>query len=283
MTDEAPRKPRGSPPSWLEDAWNEGRRENDGIVVPLEAFASYVTSKSVSRASNALRVAELYLACACAAQSSAAIARFEQRYFPVVGRALRRLKVAESVIDDLEGSLREKLFFGDSTSPQKQAPWITDYSGVGPLESWLRTIAVRAALKVVRRNDRNVELDDRALDDMDRAPDPELLYLRKMHAPQIEAAIERAMATLSTRERTLVRQHYLEAMGIDAIGKHYGVHRATAARWLAALRVTIARQVRESLAIELSLGDEELESLVRYAARDLDFSVGRLVAAPKVT
>ena len=74
----------------------------------------------------------------------------------------------------------------------------------------------------------------------DTAADPELLHLKQHYREAFRAAFASAMTSLSSEERVLLRQHFIDGLNIDEIAALHHIHRATAARWLAQARETIA-------------------------------------------
>jgi RNA polymerase sigma-70 factor (ECF subfamily) len=83
------------------------------------------------------------------------------------------------------------------------------------------------------------------------------------------------MNDLTPRDRSMLRFHLIDGLSIDQIGKLESVHRATAARWIAAARKKIHDAVRADLRRQMKLTRAELESLIRVVRSRLDFSVKR--------
>jgi RNA polymerase sigma-70 factor (ECF subfamily) len=100
---------------------------------------------------------------------------------------------------------------------------------------------------------------------------PEFLLLLKTHKLEITAAFRDALASLSSRNRNVLRYHFIEELTIDHIGSLYGVHRATAARWINHARTLLFNQTRDLFRRRISMSDGEfhrililLESQIRY-------------------
>lgn len=72
-----------------------------------------------------------------------------------------------------------------------------------------------------------------------------------------------------------MRLNLVEGLNIDLIGELFGVHRATAARWLARAKEQLARSVREGMTTRLSLSETELSALMTSLEANLDVSVRR--------
>ena len=107
----------------------------------------------------------------------------------------------------------------------------------------------------------------------DSAPEGKLDRARWLSC--LEHGLAHALERLSPRERNVLRMHYGHALSIDAIGRVYGVHRATVARWLST--------ARESL--RTGVADEPSHALARLSRSELcglaQAAVGHL--GPRVT
>jgi RNA polymerase sigma-70 factor (ECF subfamily) len=219
--------------------------------------------------------ADLYLACAASAGVPAAHRAVEERLVPVARAALSRI-VGPAGVDDALQLLREKLFLAAGDAP----PRIAEYRGKGSLGAWLRVVAARTALSLRRdaaRRDGRRD-DDFLIAELPADGHPELDHLRERYRPAFRAAVVAALGALSVRERTLLRLHVLDGLTVDEIGAIYGVHRATAARWIARARASLFDDTRRRLEDELGLATAELESLVRLVQSQIDLSLPRLLA-----
>jgi RNA polymerase sigma-70 factor (ECF subfamily) len=269
----------GALEGWLTTSISEAQAAWPEVILHRDLFVGYVAERitSIEGASRieSLRMSDLYLACAAAHGNAKAIACFEARYVPQVDRALARMKLARTVAEDVQGSLREALFVGTGGRP----PLIRQYAGRGDLGSWVRSIAVRGALKDVRKENRAAPLeDDLAL--LRPELSPEFLYLKERYAGEVHGALTSALEALTARERNILRQHYLDGLNVDALGSLYRVHRATAARWVLAARESLLSGVRARLAERLGVADATLDSLLDVARSELDVSLSRLLRAP---
>jgi RNA polymerase sigma-70 factor (ECF subfamily) len=100
------------------------------------------------------------------------------------------------------------------------------------------------------------------------------------YARAFERALEEAFRELRARERAVLRLHFAEGMNIDAIGRVYGVHRATAARWIASCREELANTTRARLEAQFGeLPQDEFDSLFRLVHNELDLSVTSLLCS----
>src|SRR5437667_270564 len=71
--------------------------------------------------------------------------------------------------------------------------------------------------------------------------------IRGRYLEDFRGALAASFRQLAPRERALLRLHFVNGLNIEAIGTAYGVHRATVARWLVAIRRDLLDQTRELL------------------------------------
>ena len=86
-----------------------------------------------------------------------------------------------------------------------------------------------------------------------------------------------AIALLAPRDRLLLKYHYIDSLSIDRIGAIYDIHRATAARWVAAAREALAVQAQGLLSARLGVTASQLRSIARMVESQLDLSIQRLL------
>lgn len=268
--------------AWIAGALASARATWPGLERHDETFDDFLAEKVRALpepdAYEALRTGDLYLAHACLACDAAAVEAFVSALFPRLDRQLARVRTPAAIADDVKSALREQLFFGRTS--RAQAPLLAGYSGRGDLASWLRSIGLRMASRARHDVDRNVVLESN--DGAILTPtEPELELLRRTYAPRLETALVEALGDLPERDRELLRQHYLDALSLEAVAALHGVHRATAARWLADARTSVLRGVEDTLRAEGPLTDSELESLLRSVAREIAPSLTRILAIPR--
>lgn len=153
-------------------------------------------------------------------------------------------------------------------------PKLAQYAGRAPLGAWLRVVVMRlwerAAPEVVRG-------DDQLGDTVSTADDPELAYLKQTYRAAFRVAFASAVASLSFHDRMLLRQHYLDELGIDDLARLHRVHRSTCARWLASLREKVLAETRRRLQATLSISREELDAVLAVIASKLDVTISHLL------
>ena len=230
------------------------------------------------RAGRADRAADLYLAAACAAGDPVAIARIDALLPGVVRPALARLGLPPSDDDEIVQRVRVALMVAD----QDGRTGIAGYSGRGDLRAYLRAVAVRQALRRIERESGPASEEDEVLAMLPSAGDsPEQRLLKQRCGGEVRTAFAAGLAELSPRERTVLRQHYVDALTIDQLAGLHGVHRATCARWIESARARLVRRVRRHLRDSLGFGDRELDSIIGLVRSQLDLSLSRLLARGK--
>ncbi len=216
---------------------------------------------------------DLYLACACVDGNAEALRLFDAVLLPQVEQPLKR--AAPSIpTDEVRQVLRKKLFVAE---PGKR-PKIADYAGRGALRTWLRIIATRTALDLGQSAAREVPVERAALEFIVGAgQDPELDYFKQRYAAEFRAAFADAFAALDARDRSLLRYAFGRGLSIDAIGTIYGVHRATAARWVVTAHEGLVNSLRKTMIERLKVRPDEYASILRLIESRIEVSFERLL------
>ncbi|MDC0676070.1 sigma-70 family RNA polymerase sigma factor [Nannocystis radixulma] len=254
----------------------EGRAAWPDLELARAEFVAHV-DRHVARGSPELaelHAADFYLACACHVRLAGAPAAIQARYGADVEAVLRSRNVPPGHRDDLRQLMWEKLLVGRPGAPPK----IGAYAGRGPLGGWLRVAAVRMALNFLEhaRHDRLVpapELDEAR---HPASPDPELAFLKSQYRGEVEQALRDALAGLATDERNVLRLYFLDRLSVDRIAAVYGIHRATAARWVMRGREALLRGTQALLERQLGVEPAEVESILGLVRSQLDVSISGL-------
>ncbi len=240
-----------------------GREAWPDVEVTADDFAAYLATRSAAPE----RAVELYLACACARGDATAIRRFDDIYLPAVRTALARSAPDRALADEALQVLRHRLFVADG-----KPRGIAGYAGHGALAGWLRVAATRVVLTLARARRPTADEDELAQLPAPAA-DPALALLRERHAGAVNDAIRTAFAELEPRERTLLRQRFVDDLGIDGLARVHAVHRATAARWINRALATMEARARALLMVRLDLSAASADSLIAMLRSDLHLSL----------
>ena len=152
-------------------------------------------------------------------------------------------------------------------------PKLAQYTGKGPLAGWVRVVAVREALQVLRGTKRDVASEAEVIGTTAASVDMQLL--RDMHGPSFMEAVEEAIGRLTADQRAILRFHAKNGLSIDQIAPMLGIHRATAARRLEKARADVLEHTKAVLRERHGLSDSEARSLCLALGGELDMSLGR--------
>jgi RNA polymerase sigma-70 factor (ECF subfamily) len=124
---------------------------------------------------------------------------------------------------------------------------------------------------------RTVPVDPLDLGDVGQGFDPLLAGVKQRYRDEFRIAFGEAAAQLTDRERTLLRYRFVDDLSIDEIGALYRVHRATVARWIAAIRESLFEGTRTRLMARLELDEPEVDSVLRLIDSQLDVSTNAIL------
>ena len=217
---------------------------------------------------------DLALASACVAQEPSAHAAFDA-VLVEVDAAGASVGATRDLVDEVKQLLRLQLLVPKDGKPAG----VAGYRGKGPLRGWVRITATRELIRHKKKHARDVPLDHTSARSLDRmltsGVDPALEALKAEYRSEFAIALREAIELLGVEDRTLLRQQIVDGLSIDAIGVAFGVHRATAARWLNRARGALVATTHERLAERLKLPVDQIESVIRLVQSKLDASVIR--------
>jgi RNA polymerase sigma-70 factor (ECF subfamily) len=249
-----------------------GRAAWPGFDVDAQAFGRHLAHHERPALQHA---ADLYLAFACTLRLESALKAIDAIVQSAAAGAARRFDPSPAFADEIAQLVREKLFVADR-------PRIAEYAGRAALRTWLGMLALRAAQNARRR--KGDRADARASLSSSSVPpqgETEREYLRARYREHFASAVEEALDALSDRERTLLRLHLGERLGIEALGEMFGVGKSTLSRWLIASREKLVNDVRVRLCRHLRITAAEYESLAVLVRSEVDVSVVRLLSAAR--
>jgi RNA polymerase sigma-70 factor (ECF subfamily) len=235
------------------------------LSLSTDVFLRHVDSKLGDKDLEALRGADLFLACACANGDKDAIAAFEQKYAGDITAVLAKMRVETGTNDELRQTLRTKLFVNGA---------IAEYAGWGDLKAWLRVVFVRMILDYRREHPLHLSLEESLTMALEAPTDnPELELMKRAYAAEFRDAFHSAITTLSERDRKLLHAHFVEGLPIERLGEMHDVHRTTASRWLAEAQKELMVATRKTLKARLKVGAETVESILDLIQSRLELSL----------
>jgi RNA polymerase sigma-70 factor (ECF subfamily) len=232
----------------------------------MEYLAQRLSPERIASFSQ-LPAADLYIVCACLDGDTRAIQAFEAHYFTAVAALVGSLRGNSTDVDEVKQLLRHQLF---ASGP---AGVLAGYSGAGSLRGWLRSVILRTTMRLMRSRQKAVLADEDYFLNLVAIDDPELAHMRDVYRRELNAALKDSLLALSTRQRNLLRQQFIDGLSVDQLGRLYHVSRATAARWAAAARAALMETTRQQLMARLRVTETELQSIVRFVISQLEVSL----------
>lgn len=223
-----------------------------------------------------VRADHVHLAIACLEGNEHATKHLDAEFLDEIEHTARKMRATQTQTDELRGHLRALLFVGT----ENRAPALHGYSGRGDLRSYIRVIATRELLRIIEAGRREIVSPDGEESFIERlasVTDVEAGYVRESYRPHLAESMRAALASLSEESRALLRYSLLDGWNVDRIGALYGVHRATAARRVAAARDELADAIRKDLSHRLSIPVDEVDSVVRLVQSRIDVSLSRIL------
>ncbi len=243
-----------------------------GFEVTYDDFVNYVTERQrASPTPISEHATDLYLACACLRGVPLALRALEREYLePALIHA-----TTETSRDDLRQAVLEKLLLRRDRGRRR----LEDYSGRSSLRTWIRVVAKRTQLNLVRglancQAGSVEELPESKL--IPTGSDPELDYLRCRYTQEFQQAFRAALCSLDARSTLLLKLHLVERTTGSEMAALFGVSRVTVVRWMADIRQHLLSVTRRSLQRARRLSRTEFDSVVRLVCKHLNLSLSML-------
>ena len=259
------------------DVIGAAQRTFPTFCVPPEVFTAYLRERLPPDvpppiALRRMHTSDLYLACACARGDPDAIAVLDERCIGQLDRALSRIGIDRDMVAEVKQEVRYRMLVGDGGRAE-----IVDFAGRGDLRGWVRVMATRQALRRQYRARREQATeDDELLQHLVSAEPAMFDHVKELYRREFKHAFETALRALPHREKTLLRQHYLDGATLDELALLYRMHRATAARALGRAREMVLAATRDRLMSELGVPSHELDSILRLIWSRIEFSLRAL-------
>ncbi|MGE0550939.1 MAG: sigma-70 family RNA polymerase sigma factor [Kofleriaceae bacterium] len=261
----------------LASACAEGRQAWSEFSIDDQAFCEFLgarfAAEELAPEAEPLRIADLYLACACSLGVAGASEQFVRSCDEAVRTGLARIVDAADRQEVMQQVWENLLVAG-----AEQPPRIALYKGRGPLHAFVRVAAVRLAI-TLRRKLRPEAADDSEIQRIaDASDDPEIQYLKQLYKTEFRRSFATAFAALPPEHQLLLRLDVVDHLTIDEAAAAYGRSRTTTGRHLLEARQALARATLSDLQTRLSLDDSDVHSVARLVRSQIDISVQRLLA-----
>ena len=202
------------------------------------------------------RLAEMALAHGCAGGDHAALRVLEREFLVPMEGVLTGQGFSPSVVAEAMQQIRVTLLVDHGDGPP-----LLGYRGRGPLAGWFRTACTRAAIR-----QRNREQSATRREHNTRSqPEPEAPESHPSETAEVVGRLREIVRALAPRDRDLLRQRYYEGLGLEQIGRTYGVHASTVARWVARIELHIRTELRRGVCADLRVSPSACESILRGA------------------
>jgi RNA polymerase sigma-70 factor, ECF subfamily len=221
---------------------------------------------------SALHHEDLFLALACVQGDRVAWECFAESFLPLIrrfaGGSCKNLEEQE----DLAQEIVTVLMAGVEA---EKATKLARYNGRGSLAGWLRVTVAHAAIDRFRRSKRLISLEEM----LEHGKEPTARGKGAPHYREEEKVDSRWGAVLAellaqeierlaSRDRLLLRLYYLDGVPLKMIGGQFGVHEATASRWLETLRRNIRKRVEKQLRKKYGMSSRDLRSVWCWASEE---------------
>jgi RNA polymerase sigma-70 factor, ECF subfamily len=260
----------------VERAFELGRSAYPAIDLPWAAFTHFAQARSETWKGNPERACDLYLACACVAGLPAAVAEFVSKFGERIPAYLGRLARNADLVAEVRQVIVIRCLVADGEKP----PALTGYSATGSLEGWLRATAVREALALNRRSERNSDGVEAALEARMPWADREISLFKQIYREPVSRAFAAACSEIATEDRVLLRLHYVEGVTTANLASMFGVSRATLIRRLAGARQSLVERVRASLKQAAGVADQDFDSILRLVQSQIDLRLSAVLKNP---
>lgn len=214
---------------------------------------------------------DLYWAQCCLAGDRLALDALER----TVVKQLARRRVADDQRGELATEAMAQLVVGTDRKPPK----LEQYAARAPLDGWVHVVVTRLVLDSQRaagaRND-DAPLEDAMLGEATEGLAPELALAREQFRGTFAAAFRAALAALDSKERLMLRQHYLDGVSLEALARMHAAGRSTVARKLQGARHQVLESMRDEVRRRTGLRPSEIESMLKVVRSRLALSMSAL-------
>jgi RNA polymerase sigma-70 factor (ECF subfamily) len=225
--------------------------------------ASVAATPVLAAAIDQLAAADLFFTLACSTGDAIALATLDRTYLAPLRGIIGKLGLDPAGVDDTLQTMREELLAA--------SPRILTYAGRGPLHGWLRSVAVRTGLRLLRTTTQHAELDDRVHAPL--ADDLELAYMKKTYGEAFQHAFRAALAALDAADRVLLKQRFRHRLTLDELGVVHAVNASTISRWVTAARERLVTNTRAEMMRALGVGGADLSSILRLIESELEITL----------
>jgi RNA polymerase sigma-70 factor, ECF subfamily len=243
------------------------------VQVSFSDFEAFLRERELEPLrENPDRLAQIFLAYACAKGDRVALEHFERTYRGTIDVVRKKFGKRAPLLDDLLADVRAHLFVAVEGKDAR----ILQFSARTDLGNWLKVVVSRLLLNRVAKTDREDVTESTIIDALgiDLAT-PETGLAKAEARALFRDAFRDAMLELSAREREVLRLVYVEGMMFDEVGTLYGTHRTTAWRLVEQATQNLGKLLRARLQQRLKLQGAEFDRWCASIQASLDLSLRR--------
>jgi len=218
---------------------------------------------------------DVVLAVACLAKETWAIQLFEDTTIAAAEKAIRKYSTDAAFLEDIMQMLRVQLLVGSEEKP----PTLSIYNAKGSLGAWVSVCAIRLTLYQLRTSRNRKEDNYEWADVLTEAGtgSPELDAIKHRFRDSFSAAVKQTCSSLPSRQRAVLRMHFVEDLSVASIATAYAVNRTTVWRWIEQARDELQKGILEHLQASDPLSRGELPEIARMIQSQLDLGLSQLL------
>jgi RNA polymerase sigma-70 factor, ECF subfamily len=254
----------------LNRAFVLGKTAWPSVELSLADFADHVRRHAVTTNVPIEILQDIFLACACGRGVPTALQCFRERYFGVVGAAVRCFDASPQFADEIYQRLSEALFVSGPGSEAK----IHRYKGQGPLAGFVRTSGRRIAMRVSAALAR-FQGEEALIQQFSQASELDATLAKLECRDAINRALSVALRQLPRRERLILRMNLIEKISTTRIAAMYKVSQPTVSRWIQRTAKSIHETVKELVCEELDIDTRELDSLLSLVRSQIEITISQ--------
>lgn len=219
-----------------------------------------------------LNAQDLCFAFACAQGNETAWEDFMREYRGFLQAVARQLTNNETTAEELVEVAWTELY-GLREAEGKRISKFSSYSGRGSLKGWLRAVLFQLSVDRHRRQGRLVQTEEER--DFERLAPPVAPISETANSSftdkfrsATQAALAKALTELEAKMKLMLSYYYYDNLTLKQIGQLFGVHEATASRWLQRAQQDVRAAVEKILKQDFKYNSVQIEECLTLAAEN---------------
>ncbi|HEU4387741.1 MAG TPA: sigma-70 family RNA polymerase sigma factor [Blastocatellia bacterium] len=247
-------------------------------AVLVKHFGSNLQAFQIASFIQNLHIADLYLAVACANQSTVAWNRFVSNYQKLIGDVAAFVSPTLDAGRELAATVMVDMFLPDNTGRSR----IASYEGRSSLATWLRIVIANRAIneRLLRWNSRESIENIAHIADIGTQARIETSLRSGRYEAMISDCLENACRELTQRERLVLLLRYSDELQVSQIARLLSVHPSNVTRQIERIRRKLHDNVIALLRVKYALDqiviDECLADLIENPYYSLLSTIGKL-------